>query len=73
MPFDEEDFDPRWNPEKDWLMTSPYAPERLTIETEAEREIVFAVRRMTQAQVDRFFQMASDLTGVPLPAYRRRG
>jgi hypothetical protein len=29
----EHDYDPRWNPETDWLMTSPYAPAQLEAQT----------------------------------------
>jgi hypothetical protein len=72
MPFDDEEYDPRWNPEQDWLMTSPYAPPQLKIETDNERELVSIIRRATQAQVDETFRLATELTGVPLPTYRRR-
>jgi hypothetical protein len=68
----EQDYDPRWSPAEDWLMTSPYAPPRLTIETEDEREIVYMIRRMSQVQVDEYFKMLSDLVGPDFPLLTHR-
>jgi hypothetical protein len=59
----EHGYDPRWDPDTDWLMTGPYAPARLEAQTSEEMELIRCVRRMSQAQIDRFRRLAKDLVG----------